>query len=310
MGGRILILGAAGRLGRATAEAFRDAGWTVVSLVRPGAGARAVSGTVVVEDDGLHREAVLEAAVGADVVLDALNAPYGEWAKKTLPMVDVAVAAAKAANATLLFPGNIYNYGKAMPELIDEATPMRPTARKGILRVQAEEYLRAAAEHGVRTIVVRAGDFFGGAGRGSWFDLIIARDVALSMVRYPGPLDVVHSWAYLPDLAQTMVKVAAVRQTLAPFETFGFAGHQVTGGQMIEAIQQALGRPLRRKSFPWWAIRGLSPFVSHWRELTEIAYLWDVPHRISGEKLRAVIGEAPKTPFSQAIRTALDPLSR
>ena len=69
MSGRILILGAAGRLGYAAAEAFRDAGWTVVSLVRPGAGWRAAADTIVIEDDGLHREAVLEAAPGADVVL-------------------------------------------------------------------------------------------------------------------------------------------------------------------------------------------------------------------------------------------------
>ena len=36
MSGRILVLGAAGRLGYTAAEAFRDAGWTVKGLVRPG----------------------------------------------------------------------------------------------------------------------------------------------------------------------------------------------------------------------------------------------------------------------------------
>ena len=36
MTGRILVLGAAGRLGFTAAEAFRDAGWTVKGLVRPG----------------------------------------------------------------------------------------------------------------------------------------------------------------------------------------------------------------------------------------------------------------------------------
>ena len=36
MKGRILVLGAAGRLGFVAAEAFRDAGWQVKGLVRPG----------------------------------------------------------------------------------------------------------------------------------------------------------------------------------------------------------------------------------------------------------------------------------
>jgi len=34
--GKILVMGAAGRLGFTAAEAFRDAGWQVKGLVRPG----------------------------------------------------------------------------------------------------------------------------------------------------------------------------------------------------------------------------------------------------------------------------------
>jgi nucleoside-diphosphate-sugar epimerase len=162
----------------------------------------------------------------------------------------------------------------------------------------------------MRTIVLRAGDFYGGGGRGSWFDLVVARDVALNVVRYPGPLDVVHSWAYLPDLAQAMVRLAEMRDELAPFEAFGFPGHAVTGREMIEVLQQALGRQLKLRGFPWWALRMLGPFVAHWRELTELAYLWRTPHRISGERLRGAIGAIPQTQFSKAVREALDPLSR
>ena len=36
MKGRILVLGAAGRLGTVAAETFRDEGWQVKGLVRPG----------------------------------------------------------------------------------------------------------------------------------------------------------------------------------------------------------------------------------------------------------------------------------
>jgi nucleoside-diphosphate-sugar epimerase len=282
----------------------------VVSLVRPGAAWRALQGTTIVEDDGLHTEAVLEAAIGADVVLHALNPPYAEWRTKAIPMAEVAIAAAESAGATLMFPGNVYNYGKRMPERIDEETPMQPTARKGAIRVEIEQRLQAASTRGVKTIIVRAGDFFGGVGRGSWFDLVIARDLPLSIVRYPGPLDVVHSWAYLPDLAQVFVKLANQREKCGVCETFGFPGHAVTGEEMIGTLQQVVGRQLKRKNFPWWAIRLGGPLVSHWRELAEIAYLWSTPHRIAGDKLKAAIGEIPRTQFTQAIRDALDPLRR
>ena len=44
MKGQILVLGAAGRLGFAASEAFRDAGWSVKGLVRPDAGVARAEG--------------------------------------------------------------------------------------------------------------------------------------------------------------------------------------------------------------------------------------------------------------------------
>jgi hypothetical protein len=41
------------------------------------------------------------------------------------------------------------------------------------------------------------------------------------------------------------------------------------------------------------------------RELSEIAYLWKVPHRIAGDKLKAAIGSVPHTPLDTAVARAL-----
>jgi len=172
MSARILVLGAAGRLGHKAAETFRDAGWIVTSLMRPGGAARAPAHTTVLEIDALDHAAVGKAARGVDVVLHALNPPYTDWARLALPLAYSAVAAAETAGATLLFPGNLYNYGSPLPPVIDENTPMRPSSRKGQLRVAIEDRLMEAAERGVRTIILRAGDFYGG-GPGSWFDLVL-----------------------------------------------------------------------------------------------------------------------------------------
>jgi hypothetical protein len=49
-------------------------------------------------------------------------------------------------------------------------------------------------------------------------------------------------------------------------------------------------------------------FGSIWkmgRELTEIGYLWQVPHRIDGSKLAAAIGKVPHTPLDTAVARAL-----
>jgi len=302
MKGQILVLGAAGRLGFAAAEAFRDAGWSVKGLVRPDAGWRAPKGIDVIETN--DRAVAVKEARGTDIVLHALNAPYPGWAQHALPLAYSAIEAAEQSGATLMFPGNVYNYGAGMPAVLDETTEMKPTSNKGKIRSEIELRLREASDRGVRTIVLRAGDFFG-RGRGSWFDLVLIKDLAKNKVTYPGPLDVVHEWAYLPDYIDALIKLATMRDTLGQYETFGFPGHAVTGQEFVSAIAKASGRKLKVGHINWWMMRTFGSIWKMGRELTEIGYLWQVPHRIDGAKLKAAIGDVPHTPLASAVTRSL-----
>ncbi len=309
MSSRVLVLGAAGRFGYAAAEAFRTAGWTVVSQVRPGARKRAPPRTEVAEVDALDHAALAKEARGADVILHALNPAVTQWRQHALPLAYSAVVAAETAGATLIFPGNLYNYGSVVPPVIDETTPMRPTSHKGRLRVAIEDRLQEAAEErGVRVIILRAGDYFGG-GRGSWFDLVIARDITKLRLTYPGPVDVMHEWAYVPDLAAALVRLAAIRDRFEPFATFGFPGHAVTGREFTQAIAKVVKNRLQVKRMSWWLVHALRPVIPLCRELSEIAYLWREPHRIDGDKLTAAIGDVPHTPLDAAVTRAIQDLA-
>ena len=142
MKGRILVLGAAGRLGFAAAEAFRDAGWQVKGLVRPGRGSAVPRRVEAVE--AVTRDEAVAAAQGCDVVLNALNPVITEWRKNALSLAYGAIAAAEGSGATLLFPGSVWNYGRGMPPRLDETTPMQPTTRKGAMRVEIEQRIQEA----------------------------------------------------------------------------------------------------------------------------------------------------------------------
>jgi nucleoside-diphosphate-sugar epimerase len=215
-----------------------------------------------------------------------------------------AITAAEAAGATLLFPGNLHNYGKGLPAVIDETTPMRPSSHKGRLRVAIEDRMAEAVERGMRAIILRAGDLFGG-GPGSWLDLVIAQEIRHGRLTYPGPIDLIHPWAYVPYLTSALVRLASLRNRLGAFESFGFPGHAVTGREFTTAIARANGRGLQIKRMGWWLIHALGPFVPLSRELSEVAYLWNAPHRIDGAKLEAAIGTVPRTPLDTALGRAL-----
>jgi nucleoside-diphosphate-sugar epimerase len=302
----ILVLGAAGRLGKVAAEAFRDAGWTVRAQVRPGGSARLPAGVTAVEADGTDGTALAAAARGADVVFNGLNPPYTAWRREVPRITAAAIAAATAGGGLLLFPGNVYGFGAGMPPVLTPGTPERPTTVKGRLRVEAEAAMAAAARTGAfKLAVVRAGDFFGGPGRGSWFDLVVAKDAARGLVASPAPLDLPHAWAYLPDLARALVAVAEARDRLGPVETFHFPGHTATMREMAAAIGAATGRPARIRKLPWWTLRLAALVAPMPRELVEMKYLWDMPHRLEDPRLAAIAGPLPATPFDRAVADAL-----
>lgn len=302
MADKILVLGAAGRLGYAAAEAFRDAGWSVKGLVRPGRSGAVPRRIAAIE--AVTRDDAVAAAQGCDVVLNALNPAITQWDKNALSLAYGAVATAEGSGATLLFPGSVWNYGRNMPPVLDENTPMQPTTRKGGMRVEIEQRIHEACDRGMRAIILRAGDFFGG-GRGSWFDLVIAKDIERQRLTYPGPLDVVHSWAYLPDFTDALVQLAGKRAACAPFETFGFPGHAITGRELIATIEAVTKAKFNIRPMSWWFLKTIGQLMAMGRELAELEYLWQVPHRISGDKLEAAIGEIPHTPLPKAIAASL-----
>ena len=174
MSGRILVLGAAGRLGFAAAEAFRDAGWSVKGLVRPGRASCVPRGVEPVE--AVTRDEAV--AGGARLRRGAQRAQSrtsrnGKRTRCRSPMARSPRPRTTARRCC--FPAASGTTAAACRRVLDESTPMQPTTRKGAMRVEIEQRIKEACDRGMRAIVLRAGDFFGG-GRGSWFDLVICKE--------------------------------------------------------------------------------------------------------------------------------------
>lgn len=313
-----LVLGATGGIGGAVARRLLAAGWQVRALHRQGraAAARGPTGVEWMTGDAMRPAEVAAAARGADLIVHAVNPPgYRNWPGLVLPMLDSTIAAARAEGARILLPGTIYNYGPdAMPALRETAA-QAPRTRKGRIRVAMERRLREAAEadrvagpgRGLRALVVRAGDFFGPGAGNSWFAQLVKPGRPVQAVSYPGRPGIGHAWAYLPDLAEAMVRLAEREDALDRFETFHFSGQWDEDGTMIaEAIRRVVGDPaLPVRRFPWPVVAAASPFVTLCRELLEMRYLWREPARLDNARLTAFLGTEPHTPLDEAVRATL-----
>jgi nucleoside-diphosphate-sugar epimerase len=242
-------------------------------------------------------------------IVHAVNPPgYRNWAGLVLPMVENTIAAARASGARIVLPGTVYNFGPDAFPVLTEGSPQHPLTRKGRIRVAMEAALENAARDGVRSLVVRAGDFFGPHAGNNWFSGgLIRPGRPVTSVANPGRPGVAHAWAYLPDLAETMARLIEREAELAPFERFHFSGHLLAdNAEMGRAIGRAMGRPdLPVRRFPWWAMTLAAPFVTLAYELREMRYLWREPVALDNRKLVAFLGAEPHTPLGVAVKTTL-----
>jgi len=245
-----LVIGATGSFGGHAAAALLKHGWTIRALARDPAAAKAKCGARMpiewIKGDAMNGADVMAAAAGAKVIVHGANPPgYKNWRGLAMPMLNATIAAAKAHGARIVFPGNVYNFAPDAGARIAENAPQIPVTRKGRIRVEMEAALREASGHGARVLIVRAGDYFGPAAPNSALGWLTTRRAGrVRSVYAPGPVEVGHAWAYLPDLAETTARLLDREADMVDFEVFHFAGHWLARGDEMAGAIRYLASPL------------------------------------------------------------------
>ena len=279
----VLILGAHGRFGRHASIAFQSRGWEVRKFDR-------ATGNL---DD---------AAAGVDVIVNAWNPAYPDWAAQVPKLTAQVIDAAKVSGATVILPGNIYNYGIDAPAVYDADTPHGAKNPLGRIRIELEAAYRAS---GVQTIILRAGDFIDTEASGNWFDMMMIPKLGKGRFIYPGNPDIAHAWAWLPDLTRAAVELAEMRADLPDFADIPFAGFTLTGQELSRAIGTCMGKKITLKKMSWLPIQIARPFWPLARHLLEMRFQWNKPHQIDGAKFAALLPNFEMTSLADALPLAL-----
>ncbi len=304
-----LVLGAGGGIGGETAAALSRHGWRVRALSRSGRRPGDSGDWDWVKGDALDRNSVVSAAEGAGAIVHAVNPPgYRNWARLVLPMIENTIAAARASGARVLLPGTIYNYGPDAFPVLREDSPQNATTHKGVIRIQLEKKMQDATADGVRSLIVRFGDFFGPRSGQSWFSQAMVKpNRPVTSITYPGSKGTGHAWAYVPDAAETFAQLMDREQELEPFARYHFRGYwDADGTEMIAAIAQCAGKPsLPVKSLPWFLLKLASPFNETMREISRTRPLWQNVIQLDNTKLVRFLGQEPHTPIAIAVEATL-----
>ena len=132
---RLHVVFGTGQVGSALAAHLAGLGIAVraVSRHRP----TALAGVDWRAADATDPEGAADAAKGASVIYQCLNAPYNQWPEWFPPLQRGVLAAAERTGALLVSLENLYGYGPTGGQAMTEDLPLAVTGVKGRARAAA-----------------------------------------------------------------------------------------------------------------------------------------------------------------------------
>lgn len=159
---KVFLTGATGYIGSAVGDRVRAAGHQVSGLARTDEAAAKLQKTGVspVRGDFSNLTSVGAAARSADAVISTATT-YNPAIDG--PAIDVMLDALSGTNKPLIYTSGIWSHGDTGGRVVDETAPPRP-AELVAWRQAVEDRVLRAAEHHVRTVVIRPAIVYGRGG--------------------------------------------------------------------------------------------------------------------------------------------------
>jgi nucleoside-diphosphate-sugar epimerase len=297
---RLHVVFGAGQVGRVLAARLTGLGLSVRSVSRQRAPAL-LDGVDWRAADASDPDAATDAATGAAVIYQCLNAPYTNWPERFPPLQRGVLTAAERTGALLVSLENVYGYGSTGGEPLTEELPLVATTVKGRTRAAMTQELLAAAETGqVRIAIGRASDFFGaGVTESSLGERVFANALSGRRADFVGNPDLPHTYSYVPDIAAGLATLGTDERAVGG--VWHLPGPEtITTRQLFDLLAGDVGHPVGVRTLPKLAVRALGLFNPMMRELAEMAYEFDEPFILDTAKYESTFGTAG-TPLATAI---------
>jgi nucleoside-diphosphate-sugar epimerase len=252
--------------------------------------------------DASDPEAATDAADGASVIYQCLNAPYTKWPKQFPPLQRAVLTAAERTDALLVSLENLYGYGPTRGRPMTEDLPLKATTSKGRARAAMTAELLGAAQAGrVRIAIGRASDFFGaGVSQSTLGTRVFANALAGKRADFIGNPDLPHTYSYVPDIAAGLAVLGTDERAVG--QVWHLPGPEtVTTRAVLELIAGEVGHPVGVRSVPKLVLRTLGMVNPLMRGLAEMAYEFEEPFVLDTTKYESIFGVAG-TPMDVAIK--------
>jgi nucleoside-diphosphate-sugar epimerase len=307
---KITLLGAAGAIGKSTADALRREGreYRVVGRDRAALtktfGGDGLAEIVTWEpDDPASARAALR---GSGTVVYLIGVPYNQFQLHPVLMKKTIDAAVAAGVEKILLIGTVYPYGKPLTTPVTEQHPREPHTFKGRMRKEQEDLLLEADSKGrLRGAILRLPDFYGPGVEKSFLDSLFRAAGEGGTANMLGPIDTPHEFVFVPDAGPVVTALAAHEGAWGQMWNLAGSG-AVTQRELVEKVFRLAGRKPKIRVAGKTMLRAMGLFNPLLRELVEMHYLLTTPVLLDDSALHKLLGEIRKTPYEEGLRICLD----
>jgi nucleoside-diphosphate-sugar epimerase len=278
---RVFLTGATGYIGSAVAERLRAAGHLLTALARSDAASAKLqkAGIQAVRGDFSQPRSVASAARMADGVI-SMATTYDPTIDG--PAIDAILDALAGSGKPFVYTSGIWSHGDTNGKVVDETSPPRPAALVA-WRQAVEDRVRAGAQRGIRTVVIRPAIVYGrGGGIPAGFVESARKEGAARLVgtgenRWP--------FVHVDDLAD--LYLLALEKAPAGTLLLGVSGPSYRVRDVAAAASRGAGTGGRTASWPLEEARGkLGPYAD--------ALVLD--QQASGRRAQELLGWHPHRP--------------
>jgi nucleoside-diphosphate-sugar epimerase len=258
------------------------------------------------EADLSDSAAAARAAAGVDTIFYTVGVPYTQFEEHP-KLTRTALEAARAAGVRhYVHVSTVYPYGVPQQEFVNESHPRNPTAFKGRMRKEQEDLVFATDNTGgMRTTVVRPPDFYGPDAELSYVRAIFDAAVKGGTANVIGPIDTPHEFIFVPDLAETLIALSEKEEAWG--HAWNVAGPGlITTRQFAELVFSTVHQKPRLRVAGKFVLRVLGLFNPLLREVLEMHYLWTTPVKLDDSRLRQLLPDLHKTPYTEGVRMTVE----
>jgi nucleoside-diphosphate-sugar epimerase len=267
-----------------------------------------IEGAETVVADATNTEQVAAACTGANRIFITVGLPYKlkVWQAKWPTIITNVIAAAQTNSASIVFFDNIYIYGPSpLQNPITESHLRQPISKKGALRLSLINELEQAMQNGVPVLIVRAADFYGPNVSTSGVTSAIEALQKGKTAYFMGDASTKHTYAYVPDIAAAVVRLALDTDTYNQTWHLPTSG-ALTGTDFMQQVSAAVGNKGKWSVMTRGSMRFLGIFVPILLELREMMYQFEHDYVLDSSKFAAKYPDFTPTTYEQGIKATID----